>query len=73
MAYATFEWGHDWTRFHTKARKLAQECVKISEATHPPCNVENPCDMMIDEIKRSCAMRRGAGIATPSFCNGYRR
>jgi hypothetical protein len=59
------------TAGNSKAQELARECVKISEATHPPCNVANPRDMMVDEIKRSCALRREAGIATPSFCNCY--
>jgi hypothetical protein len=57
----------------TKARELVRQCMQISEATHPPCNVTNPCDMIVDEIKRNCAMRQDARIAVPSFCNQYRR
>jgi hypothetical protein len=54
-----------------KAQKLARQCVQVSEATHPPCNVANPCDMMVDEIKRSCAMRRDEKVVTPAFCASY--
>jgi hypothetical protein len=56
-----------------KAQELVRQCMQISEATHPPCNAANPCDMIVDEIKRNCAMRRDARIAVPSFCNQYRR
>jgi hypothetical protein len=55
------------------AQELVRQCMQVSEATHPPCNVTNPCDLMVDEIKRNCAMRQDARIAVPSFCNQYRR
>jgi hypothetical protein len=56
-----------------KAQALARQCAQISEATHPPCNVANPCDMMVEEISRSCVMRREAGLLVPPFCSQYRR
>ena len=56
-----------------KAQELVRHCMQISEATYPPCNVANPCGMIIDEIKRNCAMHQDARIAVPSFCNQYRR
>lgn len=34
---------------------LAERCVAVSPASHPPCNPENPCKLMTDEIERACA------------------
>jgi hypothetical protein len=56
-----------------KSAELVRQCTTISEATHPPCNALNPCDMMVEEITRSCAARREARIATPAFCGQYRQ
>jgi hypothetical protein len=38
----------------------------------PPCKALNRCDMMVEEITRSCAARRQAHIVTPAFCGQYR-
>jgi len=38
------------------AQRLVDRCVAVSPATHPPCNVANPCEMIQDEIDRSCQM-----------------
>ncbi|ESQ94407.1 hypothetical protein [Asticcacaulis benevestitus] len=38
------------------ADRLVKRCIMVSPATHPPCNTSNPCDMIQDEIDRSCAM-----------------
>ena len=51
------------------AQKLARQCLQVSEATRPPCNAENPCHMMADEIRRSCVLKQRAGIETPNICN----
>jgi hypothetical protein len=52
-----------------RARTLVRECLAVSPATHPPCNAENSCSLIVDEIKRGCAMlKEGA----PAFCNEYR-
>lgn len=52
-----------------KAERYVAECRQVSPATHPPCNAANPCELMIDEIRRGCAMlEKGA----PAFCAGYR-
>ena len=51
-----------------RAKKLVDECLAVSPATHPPCNVQNSCILIIDEIKRGCSMlREGA----PAFCSEY--
>lgn len=34
---------------------LAARCTRVSPASHPPCNPENPCQLIQDEIDRSCA------------------
>lgn len=52
-----------------KAAKLADRCIQVSPATHPPCNASNACQLIIDEIRRSCAML-GDGSA-PAFCKEY--
>lgn len=36
------------------AKHLADRCLIVSPASHPPCNVANACEMIRDEIKRSC-------------------
>jgi hypothetical protein len=51
-----------------RAQKLVEECLAVSPATHPPCNAQNSCVLITDEIKRGCAMlRQGA----PAFCSEY--
>jgi regulator of sigma D len=52
-----------------RAKTLVNECLAVSPATHPPCNAENSCRMITDEIKRGCAMLKNGA---PSFCNEYR-
>ena len=36
--------------------RLVERCIMVSPATHPPCNTANTCQMIQDEIDRSCAM-----------------
>lgn len=38
------------------AAALAEQCIRLSPATRPPCNVENSCAMIQGEIARSCAV-----------------
>lgn len=52
-----------------RAEQMVKQCLKVSVATHPPCNVQNSCELIEDEIRRSCAMM---GLDAPTFCNGYR-
>ena len=49
------------------AQRLVDRCIAVSPATHPPCNVANPCEMIQGEIDRSCAMY-APGEAKPSQC-----
>ena len=38
------------------AAALVEQCIRVSPATRPPCNVQNSCAMIEDEIARSCAV-----------------
>ncbi|MDI1280343.1 MAG: hypothetical protein ACI9YM_000221 [Brevundimonas sp.] len=38
------------------AARLVERCIQVSPATHPPCNAQNSCAMIRDEIDRACAM-----------------
>ena len=52
-----------------RSRQLVNECLQVSPSTHPPCNAQNACSMIVDEIKRGCGLiREGA----PGFCSEYR-
>jgi len=53
-----------------RANQLVQQCLQVSPGTHPPCNAQNSCKMITDEIRRSCRMI-GTGSA-PGFCDEYR-
>ncbi len=37
-----------------KAQAYVDMCRFFSAATHPPCNVANPCATMQEEIQRTC-------------------
>lgn len=48
------------------AAALVAQCLDVSPATHPPCNAENSCAMIQDEIARSCALLEAG--KKPAFC-----
>ena len=52
-----------------RSRQLVNECLQVSPSTHPPCNAQNACSMIVDEIKRGCAL---IGQGAPGFCGLYR-
>jgi hypothetical protein len=52
------------------ADTLVRQCMQVSPATHPPCNADNACDLIRDEIKRGCAMIDKEDA--PAFCAGFR-
>jgi Protein of unknown function (DUF3011) len=52
-----------------QADRLVDQCLKVSPATHPPCNADNSCVLIRDEIRRGCRM---LGRDAPSFCDEYR-
>jgi hypothetical protein len=47
------------------AVKLVERCVHVSPASHPPCHPDNPCQMIRDEIERSCALWTRDGNPPP--------
>lgn len=53
-----------------KSDQYVSQCIQVSRATHPPCNGQNACSMMIDEIKRGCAMIGNAN--PPAFRSAYK-
>jgi hypothetical protein len=52
-----------------RSKKLVEECLQVSPATHPPCNSQNSCQLIISEIKRSCSLLQKN---QPSFCTEYK-
>jgi hypothetical protein len=52
-----------------RSRQLVNECIQVSPATHPPCNAQNACSVIVEEIKRGCAL---IGQGAPGFCSEYR-
>ncbi|CDX56372.1 conserved exported hypothetical protein [Mesorhizobium plurifarium] len=53
-----------------KSDQYVSQCIQVSPATNPPCNGQNACSMMIDEIKRGCAMIGKDN--PPGFCSAYK-
>ncbi|WP_157532619.1 hypothetical protein [Hyphomonas polymorpha] len=51
------------------AQVLVDQCLAISPATRPPCNAQNSCDMIRDEIRRGCGFGDEGG--NPAFCSEY--
>ena len=49
-----------------KADEYARACTKVSPATHPPCNAQNPCDQILAEVYRGCHELKAA--ERPAFC-----
>lgn len=50
------------------AQTMVDQCLEVSPATHPPCNADNSCEMIADEIARGCGM---LGEDAPDFCADY--
>ena len=50
------------------AQMYVDQCLEVSAATHPPCNADNPCQMIWDEIARGCKM---LGNDAPAYCSDY--
>jgi len=52
-----------------QAQVLVNRCLEVSPATHPPCNALNPCALIINEIRRGCALL--PETQQPQFCAMY--
>lgn len=59
------------TAGRAQAARIVRDCKAISEATHPPCNAANPCDMIIEEVERWCEINRKSRLNYKSFCKDY--
>ena len=51
-----------------QAQTYVDQCLEVSPATHPPCNADNDCQMIIDEIVRGCEFLKEDA---PGFCSDY--
>lgn len=51
-----------------RSATLVNECIQVSPATHPPCNAQNVCSLIVEEIRRGCGM---LGPDAPGFCAEY--
>jgi hypothetical protein len=47
------------------ANELVRQCLEVSPATHSPCNAQNSCKLIEDEIQRGCGL---LGANPPAFC-----
>lgn len=52
-----------------KAKDYVDQCIMVSPATSPPCNVQNSCKQITDEITRGCALLKGGD--RPDFCYDF--
>jgi hypothetical protein len=52
-----------------KSAQYVRHCIDVSPATRPPCNAANDCELILDEIRRGCALL--SGTEKPSFCQRY--
>lgn len=50
------------------AQIYVEQCLEVSPATRPPCNAENSCQMIWDEIARGCAL---LGRDAPQYCSEF--
>ncbi|HEV2673565.1 MAG TPA: hypothetical protein VGV37_03420 [Aliidongia sp.] len=50
------------------AKAYVEQCIEVSTATHPPCNVDNPCELIVSEIKRGCDSLVKGGDDVPPYC-----
>lgn len=52
-----------------RSEQMVKQCLQVSPATHPPCNSQNSCELIEDEIRRGCSL---LGRDAPGFCGGYK-
>ncbi len=50
-----------------KAETLSKQCYAMSPATRPPCNIQNSCEMIREELKRGCEF--GDTSDNPDYCS----
>ena len=54
------------------AATYVEQCLEVSPATRPPCNAENSCELIWNEIARGCAgLAEDMPDEVPDFCAEY--
>ena len=54
------------------AAVYVEQCLEVSPATRPPCNVENSCELIQDELARGCALLASdSPELVPDYCAEY--
>jgi uncharacterized protein len=51
-----------------QAAMYVQQCIAVATETHPPCNAENSCELIVSHNIFRC---NGLGDQTPKFCAAY--
>jgi uncharacterized protein YecT (DUF1311 family) len=51
-----------------QAASYVKQCVAVATETHPPCNADNDCELIISHNIFRCA---GLGDGAPQFCAAY--
>jgi len=51
-----------------QAAIYVKECMAVASETHPPCNADNSCELIISHNIFRCA---GLGDGAPKFCAAY--
>src|SRR5579871_4158089 len=50
------------------AAVFVQQCKQVATATHPPCNAQNTCELIVSHNANRCGF---LGEFTPKFCASY--
>jgi uncharacterized protein len=51
-----------------QAAVYVKDCIAVSSETHPPCNADNSCELIVSHNIFRCA---GLGDGAPKFCAAY--
>jgi uncharacterized protein len=51
-----------------QAAIFVKECIAVATETHPPCNTDNSCELILSHNIFRCA---GLGDRAPKFCAAY--
>jgi uncharacterized protein len=51
-----------------QAAVFVKDCIAVASETHPPCNADNSCELIVSHNIFRCA---GLGDGAPKFCSAY--
>jgi uncharacterized protein len=51
-----------------QAAIFVKQCIAVATETHPPCNADNSCELILSHNIFRCA---GLGDQAPKFCAAY--